>query len=100
MRYLLDTCTISEIYKERPHAHVDAWYQKTNEEDMYLSVLTLGELEKGICKLVDGKKKDALSAWIRELGEQLHERKLPVDEGVALTWGHLQAEAEKRGRPL
>ena len=100
MKYLLDTCVISEIYKDSPDAAVDAWFQNTNEEDMHLSVLSLGELEKGIQKLSDGKKKHALAAWIHDLAAQFGERILPVNQTIAVTWGALQAENEKKGRPL
>src|SRR5438128_1706964 len=100
MKYLLDTCAISEIFKEVPDPGVDTWWQRTNQEDMYLSVLTLGELEKGIQKLPEGKKKHSLSSWAFDVAEQFQERLLPVNETVALAWGTLQAETEKKGRPV
>jgi len=100
MNYLLDTCTVSELFKESPNPTVDAWFQNTPDADMYLSVLTLGELEKGIHKLVDGPKKRNLAAWVGELAAQFRQRTLSVDESVAVAWGALQAETEKKGRPL
>jgi predicted nucleic acid-binding protein len=100
MRYLLDTCVISEIFKDSPHPGVDTWFQKTHEMDMHLSVLSLGELEKGIHKLSDGRKKASLAVWVDDLAEQFQERTLPINEAVAVMWGRLQAEAEKKGRPL
>ena len=100
MKCLLDTCVISEICKDSPHASVDVWFQNANEADLYLSVLSLGELEKGIQKLADGKRKHALTAWVHDFAGRLEERTLPVDEAVALAWAALQAKTEKRGHPL
>ncbi len=100
MKCLLDTCVISEIYKDSPHAAVDAWFRNANEADLYLSVLSLGELEKGIQKLADGKRKHALTAWVQDFSDLFQEHTLPVSKTIALAWGELQAEAEKKGRPL
>ena len=101
MTYLLDTCVISEIYKESPDPAVDAWFINTDEDFMHLSVLTLGELEKGIHKLPESKKRQTLSAWVHhDLVLQFHERLLPINEAVAIAWGILIADTEKKGRPL
>jgi toxin FitB len=100
MKYLLDTCAISEMNKLSPDSAVDAWFKSVNEEDLHISVLTLGEVEKGIHKLTEGKKKQALAAWVEELAVQFGERTLPVNQAVAIRWGILQAETEKKGRSL
>ena len=60
MKYLLDTCVVSEIIKSRPSENVISWIQNQNEDDLYLSVLTFGEIEKGIEKLAEGIKKNHL----------------------------------------
>ena len=96
MKYLLDTCTISEISKETPHPAVDAWFQHANQEDMHLSVLTLGELEKGIQKLPEGKKKHALTTWARDLADRFRECTLPIDELVANAWGLFKPKPKKK----
>ncbi|MCX6544409.1 MAG: type II toxin-antitoxin system VapC family toxin [Acidobacteria bacterium] len=101
MRYVLDTCLISELQKSRPSKAVCAWLAAQNEEDLYLSVLTLGEIQKGISQLADGKKKTRLQSWLdRDLRGRFQGRIAPVTEEVALTWGRVSGEALRRGRPL
>ena len=61
MRYLLDTCVISELVKRKPNPKVIDWVEETEEENLYLSVLILGELQKGISKLPTSPRKQQLS---------------------------------------
>jgi predicted nucleic acid-binding protein len=64
MKYLLDTCVISELAKKEPHPAVIRWMDAGDEGRMYLSVLTLGELIKVITKLPDGEKREILQLWV------------------------------------
>ena len=64
MKYLLDTCVISELMKKEPNPAVVRWMDASDESRMYLSVLTIGELIKGITKLPDGKKREKLQSWV------------------------------------
>ena len=64
MKYLLDTCLISELVKKEPNPAVVSWLEGQDEQKLFLSVLNLGELQKGISKLADGAKKDELQAWV------------------------------------
>ena len=101
MKYLLDTCLISELVKKEPNPAVLAWLDVQDEQSLFLSVLNLGELQKGVNKLVDGAKKDALDAWLRhDLVERFNNRILPVDQETALYWGRLQGGAEQKGEKL
>ena len=101
MRYLLDTCLISELQKAHPSKAVCAWLAEQNEEDLYLSVLTFGEIQKGISQLPDGRKKVRLQSWLdRDLRDRFRGRIAPVTESVALAWGRVSAEALRRGRPI
>lgn len=98
MKYLLDTNVISELKRPKPNVQVVDWFAKTDKETLYLSVLTLGEVRKGIDKLADGQKKQALSDWLeKELPAWFDSRLLVVDVGVADCWGKLQAQIN---RPL
>jgi predicted nucleic acid-binding protein len=98
MKYLLDTCVISEPGKATPNKHVLGWLQGQDEEACFLSVLTIGEIQKGIAKLTPGKRRDAIQRWLDlDLRGRFSERLLPIDEEVALTWGLVQGEAERRG---
>lgn len=101
MKYLLDTCLISELVKKEPNAAVLNWLDEQNEQNLFLSVLTLGELQKGISKLSDGTKKDELQAWVTlDLVERFTGRTLELDLETALCWGKLQGVAEQAGEKL
>ncbi|TAN70359.1 MAG: type II toxin-antitoxin system VapC family toxin [Methylobacter sp.] len=98
MNYLLDTNVISELKRPKPNGQVVDWFATADKESLYLSVLTLGEIRKGIDKLADGQKKQTLSSWLeKELPLWFDSRLLVVDAGVADCWGKLQAQIN---RPL
>ena len=98
MRYLLDTCLISELIKPRPRKSVVEWVRAQEESDLFISVLTLGKLERGISKLHEGRKKRRLQTWIdRDLKRRFQGRIVPVNEDIACAWGSLSAQAERNG---
>jgi predicted nucleic acid-binding protein len=99
--FLLDTNVISELIKPRPAASVAAWVDSNNEELFFLSVLTLGEIRKGIAALPGTARRAALDAWLENaLRPRFAGRILPVDEAVADRWGLIAAVASSSGRPL
>lgn len=101
MSYLLDTCVISELAKPSPAAPVLEWLEREPEDRLFLSVLTLGELQKGIAKLPDSRRREDLKAWLEsDLHLRFAGRILEVDETVALTWGKAEGEAERKGRKM
>jgi predicted nucleic acid-binding protein len=101
MNYLLDTCLISELAKSEPHGKVIDWVLGENETSFYLSVLTFGELHKGVEKLPESNKKDALRIWIEdELKNRFQNRIIGIDMRVSVIWGKIQSIAEKKGKPM
>ena len=101
MRYLVDTSVISELVKRSPDENVMEWMKRAEEMSLYLSVLTIGELEKGIAKLPASSRRSKLETWVRsDLADRFRERLLAIDGTVAATWGKLAGEAESRGEPL
>lgn len=101
MTYLLDTALLSELVKRQPDPGVTAWIDRCDEGSLFVSVLTLGELRKGVSKLQDSERKAALQSWImHDLTERFAGRILAVDAAVAMTWGAAQGEAERRGARL
>lgn len=101
MKYLLDTCVISELVKKEPHPAVLSWMDATDESRMYLSVLTLGELIKGITKLPDGEKRERFQYWVsNDLALRFGHRLVEIDTEIARAWGTLLGEAERRGEKL
>ena len=98
MKYLIDTCIISELIKVRPSKKVVEWVSSKSEENFYLSVLTIGEIQKGISKLADSKKKEKFQSWITvDLKDRFIGRILDIDLAVAQKWGEIQGSAEKQG---
>lgn len=101
MTFLLDTCVVSEMVKARPDPKVVRWIDSVEEGKLFLSVLTLGELEKGIVKLQDPTRKAVLRQWLEhDLKERFAGRVLPIDTAVAITWGEMQGGAERNGGKL
>ena len=101
MRYLVDTSVISELVKRSPDENVMEWMKRAEEMSLYLSVLTIGELEKGIAKLPASSRRSKLETWVRsDLADRFRERLLAIDGTVAAAWGKLAGEAESRGEPL
>jgi len=101
VKYLLDTCLISELVKKEPNPAVVAWLDEQDEQKLFLSVLNLGELQKAVSKLSDSTRKSELQAWIAlDLVERFDGRIIEVDRATALCWGRLQGEAEQAGEKL
>ena len=101
MRYLLDTCVISELVRPQPDPGVVAWVRQQNEMDLHLSVLTLGEIQKGIGRLPASPRRKALEHWLREdLVGRFAGRLVTVDAEVARIWGRVQAELGLGGIPM
>lgn len=99
MSYLLDTNAVSEWVKPRPNRGLASWLHEVDEDRTYLSVLTLGELRKGIERLPEGAKRERLSAWLADdLVDRFAGRILPVDVQVSDVWGRMVARAELVGR--
>ena len=99
--YLLDTNCVSELVRLKPEPSVMAWMQAAEETLFYLSVLTLGEIRKGLAGLPQGKRRTHLETWLEiELGARFAGRILPIDVPVADRWGQLAATAKKEGKTL
>jgi toxin FitB len=99
--YLLDTNVISELVKLRPEAKVVSWVQTTSEELLYLSVLTIGEIRKGIDSLPRSNKRGLLESWLaNDLVLRFAGRILQVNLDIAERWGLISARAKIAGAPL
>lgn len=101
MQFLLDTNVLSEAARPEPDLGVARWLEERSALDLCISVLTLGEIRKGILPLADGSRRERLNHWLRaDLTRQFTDRILPVDEAVSLAWGRLAAEGRRSGRRL
>ena len=98
MRYLLDTRVISEVTKKRPSVKVLTWLDAQEELTLFLSVITLGELQKGVRKLPVSRKRGRLQQWVeQDLTRRFTGRILAVALEVAMRWGAITATAEQQG---
>jgi toxin FitB len=101
VKYLVDTCVISELIKKRPAKAVVAWVRGQDEMSLFISVLTFGELEKGIAKVDNDKRRQTLREWVdHDLKRRFTGRILPFDYEAACRWGAITGEAEKEGSPI
>lgn len=100
--FLVDTVIVSELRKKRPNAGVVRWVSKQQDDQLHLSVVTLGEIERGIEKRrkADAEFADTLTAWLENLIRLYADRILPVTPGVARRWGCLSAQLGHEGADL
>ena len=95
MSYLLDTNVISETIKTRPNENLAKWLDLASVDSLFISVLTLGEIRKGIEKLKDSKKKTNLLLWLEnDLNDWFGTKVLAVDKAVADKWGFVCAQSK------
>lgn len=96
MSFLIDTCVLSELVKSPPSSQVSLWFEDTPKTSMFVSVLTLGEIRKGIMMLGRGQRRLRLNTWLEtELPMWVGDRILPLDANVADMWGRLTARYKK-----
>jgi len=101
LNYLFDTNVLSELTAKNPDANVVTWVENIDQENIFLSVVAIGELKKGIEKLPGSRKKKDLISWLEnDLLIRFGERIIPLDLPVMLVWGTMVAELEKAGTPL
>src|ERR1035438_1111680 len=99
--FLLDTNCVSELVRVKPEPRVTEWMEATDEALLYLSVVTLGEIRKGLASLAQAKRRTHLETWLEvDLQARFAGRILPIDAPVADRWGLLAAQAKRRGMPL
>ena len=101
MSFLLDTNVISESAKPRPDAGVLSWLATVNEDEVFLSVITLAELRHGVERMPAGARRSALDEWVTDaLPARFANRLLPIDPATADQWGRTIARGQAAGRPL
>jgi toxin FitB len=101
MKYLLDTCVISDLVARQPNPKVIEFVDSIDSDDVYLSAITIGEIAKGIEKLPKSKRKQELHSWLKEdLLVRFNGKIIPLDTDVLIEWGLLTARLESTGTTL
>jgi predicted nucleic acid-binding protein len=100
MSYLVDTNAISEFKKKVPNQNVLDWFAAQTEESLFLSVITIGEIEKGIAKIIDLGGRAKYATWLNNLIVRFDQRILPVSIKIARRWGELYGTLQAAGRVL
>ena len=100
MRFLLDTCVISEMLRERPDPGVVEWLSGHPEDRLLLSALVVGELVRGVSLLSPGRKRVSLETWIQSLELRFEGRIIALTEAECTRWGKLSGALQRKGVSL
>lgn len=100
MRVLLDTCVLSELRRPTGHPRVRRAIDVLDDADLFVSVISIGEILKGIALLRESRRKRALEAWLRTLERDFADRLLSIDLETCRIWGEVTAAAQKAGRAV
>jgi toxin FitB len=100
--FLLDTVILSELRKKDRHPGVVQWVQSTRASDLFISVVTIGEIEKGISKqkIVNPDFANTLISWLETVLRVYQDRILPIDVSIARNWGQLSNQHGNQGADL
>ena len=97
MNYLLDTCVLSEFTRRQPDNRVIDWLNSIEEEKLFISVITVGEIQRGIERLPDSYRKTELLTWMNTgLLKRFAGRMIAIDAPTMLMWGSLTARLASR----
>ena len=101
MNYLLDTCVLSEFTRRRPEEKVVHWMESIDEEKLFISVITIGEIQHGIERLPESHRKTELLVWMNNgLVKRFEQRIIPLDMPAMFLWGSLTARMESTGQSM
>lgn len=100
MRYLLDTCVLAELVKSEPSAAVMRWLEGRKAHELFISAMTLAELQRGVARLPKSKRRSELARWLQQLQIGFEDRIVPFDERAAEVWAQMTVRAEAQGKPI
>ena len=100
MRYLLDTCVLSELVKSAPDAHVLLWFEARKPHELCISAMTWGELLRGVARLPESKRRSELTLWLEQLETGFEDRILAFDQNVSAIWAQMTVQAEAQGKSM
>ena len=91
---------LSELHRSAPHPGVRHAVEQSAGEDLFLSVISTGEIAKGIALLRESQKRRALTGWLQTLRRDYADRLLAIDLETSRLWGELTAAAQKTGKTI
>ena len=100
MRYLLDTCVLSELVKSAPDLHVIQWFEARKAHELCISAMTWGELQRGVTRLPESKRRSELTQWLQQLEIGFENRILAFDQNISKVWAHMTVQAETQGQSM
>ncbi|RPI34105.1 MAG: type II toxin-antitoxin system VapC family toxin [Chloroflexota bacterium] len=101
MNYLLDICVLSEFTRREPDQKVIRWLDQIDEEKLFISVITIGEIQHGIERLPESLRKTTQLTWLNnELIQRFEQRILPINTPTMFLWGSLTARMDQTGQPM
>lgn len=101
MNYLLDTCVLSEFTRRKPDENVIHWLENIDDEKLFISAVTIGEIQHGLERMPESHRKTALLAWLNnDLLRRFEGRILSLDTATFILWGSLEARLEMEGHPM
>ena len=100
MKYLLDTCILSETVRPRPDERVLRWFQSTDRTMMYTPAVVLGEIQKGLVRMPQGARRNLLERWLECYRTNYAQRIVSFDAAVAHEWGTLVGQLQSMGVSL
>lgn len=100
MRYLLDTCVLSEMIKSTPDANVIQWFAARKPHELCISAMTWGELQRGVARLPKSKRRSELTLWLEQLEAGFEDRILAFDQKASEVWAQMTVQAEEQGKSL
>ena len=100
MRYLLDTCILSEPFKRLPNPQVLAWLRSVDQSALYTPALVLGEMSKGVAKMPASARREMLEKWLVDYRRFYSDNIVAFDADIAMTWGELVGRLQLAGISL
>ena len=97
MNVLLDTCVFAELRHPKGNPLIRAALESLAHDALYVSVVTLGEMTKGVALLAEGRRKKELARWLLEIDRDFADRIMAIDRDTARIWGEVTARAQKQG---
>jgi len=100
VKYLLDICVLSELVKSEPDAHVLQWVKARKPFELCISAMTWGELQRGVTRLPESRRRAELTVWLQQLEAGFEDRILAFDQNGSKIWAHMTVQAEAQGKTM